>query len=199
MLKRDPNLVYANGLAKYMGLIGINFNVALAFALLAFSTFVYDTLDVCTRLARYILQELFGWQSWPGKAAATFITLLMPAAFLMLAREKAYLVAWPIFGTSNQLLASLTLLALSVWLVKTGRNAIFTLIPMAFMLVMTLWSLVLQIAPWLRAVASGATVSPDVTISGVCGAVLLILSVWLLVEAIRVLSRRRPAGAPGTY
>ena len=108
-------------------------------------------------------------------------------------REKAYLVAWPIFGTSNQLLASLTLLAVSVWLIKTGRNAIFTLIPMAFMLVMTLWSLVLQIVPWLKAVSSGAAVSPDVTISGVCGAVLLVLSVWLLVETVHVLSRRAAA------
>jgi carbon starvation protein len=116
-LKADPNVIYGTGLANYLTMIGIDFNLALAFALLAFSTFVYDTLDVCTRLARYILQELFGWQSWPGRAAATFITLLIPAAFLMLAREKAYLVAWPIFGTSNQLLASLTLLAVSVWLI----------------------------------------------------------------------------------
>jgi len=196
-LKADPNIIYGTGLANYLKIIGVDFNLALAFALLAFSTFVYDTLDVCTRLARYILQELFGWQSWPGRIAATFITLLVPAAFLMLAREKAYLVAWPIFGTSNQLLASLTLLAVSVWLIKTGRNAIFTLVPMAFMLVMTLWSLVLQIAPWLGAVFAGAPASPDVAISGVCGAVLLILSVWLLVEAVRILSRRRQTGTPG--
>ncbi len=120
-----------------------------------------DTLDVCTRLARYILQELFGRRSWPGKIAATFVTLIVPAAFLMLAREKAYLVAWPIFGTSNQLLASLTLLAVSVCLIRTGRNALFTLVPMAFMLVMTLWSLVLQIAPWLGTVFAGAPDAPE--------------------------------------
>jgi len=191
-LKADPNIIYGTGLATYLKIVGVDFNLALAFALLAFSTFVYDTLDVCTRLARYILQELFGWQSWPGRVAATFITLLMPAAFLMLAREKAYLVAWPIFGTSNQLLASLTLLAVSVWLIKTGRNALFTLVPMAFMLVMTLWSLVLQIAPWLRAVLAGTPASPDAAISGVCGSVLMILSVWLLMEAARVLARRGP-------
>ena len=191
-LKADPNIIYGTGLANYLKIVGVDFNLALAFALLAFSTFVYDTLDVCTRLARYILQELFGWQSWPGRVAATFITLLMPAAFLMLAREKAYLVAWPIFGTSNQLLASLTLLAVSVWLIKTGRNALFTLVPMAFMLVMTLWSLVLQIAPWLRAVLAGTPASPDAAISGVCGSVLMILSVWLLMEAARVLARRGP-------
>ncbi|MCX5752376.1 MAG: carbon starvation protein A, partial [Candidatus Krumholzibacteria bacterium] len=93
-LKADPNIIYGTGLANYLKIVGVDFNIALAFALLAFSTFVYDTLDVCTRLARYILQELFGWQSWPGKAAATFVTLLIPAAFLLLAREKAYLVAW---------------------------------------------------------------------------------------------------------
>jgi len=189
-LKTDPNIIYGTGLANYMRLLGVGFNAALAFALLAFSTFVYDTLDVCTRLARYILQELFGWQSWPGRAAATFITLLVPAAFLMLAREKAYLVAWPIFGTSNQLLASLTLLAISVWLTKTGRKALFALVPMAFMLVMTLWSLVLQIVPFLRSAASGVQAAPDVAISGVCGSVLLILSVWLLVEAVRVVVQR---------
>ena len=188
-LRTDPNIIYGTGLANYLKLVGINFNIALAFALLAFSTFVYDTLDVCTRLARYILQELFGWQSWPGRIAATFITLLVPTAFLMLAQEKAYLVAWPIFGTSNQLLASLTLLAVSVWLIKTGRNALFALLPMAFMLVMTLWSLVLQIVPFITAVASGRRAAPDTAISGVCGSVLLVLSVWLLVEAVRILSR----------
>jgi carbon starvation protein len=171
---------------------GIDFNLALAFALLAFSTFVYDTLDVCTRLARYILQELFGWQSWPGRIAATFITLVMPAAFLLFAREKAYLVAWPIFGTSNQLLASLTLLAVSVWLIKTGRPAIFTILPMAFMLVMTMWALVVQIAPWVQALAARTSPSPDTVISGVCGSILMVLSVWLLIEAARVLARRGP-------
>ena len=188
-LRTDPNIIYGTGLANYLKLVGINFNIALAFALLAFSTFVYDTLDVCTRLARYILQELFGWRTWTGRIAATCITLLVPTAFLMLAQEKAYLVAWPIFGTSNQLLASLTLLAVSVWLIKTGRNALFALLPMAFMLVMTLWSLVLQIVPFITAVASGTKAAPDTAISGVCGSVLLVLSVWLLAEAVRILSR----------
>jgi len=191
ILKSDPNLIYANGLARYLGLIGVNFNIALAFALLAFSTFVYDTLDVCTRLARYILQELFGWKTRIGAFAATFITLLLPFAFLMLTKEKGYLVAWPIFGTSNQLLASLTLLAISVWLIKTGRNAIFSLIPMAFMMVVTMWSLVLQILPFLKSlpgVFGGESIVLDALISGVCGIILFALSITLLWEAIRVLS-----------
>ena len=188
ILKGDPNIIYANGLARYLGLIGINFNIALAFALLAFSTFVYDTLDVCTRLARYILQELLGWRTLTGAFIATFATLLLPFAFLMLTKEKGYLVAWPIFGTSNQLLASLTLLAISVWLIKTGRNALYTLIPMVFMLGVTLWALVLQVLPFVTGLLAGKTIAQDALISGVCGIILFVLSICLVCEAIRILS-----------
>jgi len=189
MLKTDPNLIYANGIAKYLGLLGIGFNVAFPFALLAFSTFVYDTLDVSTRLGRYIFQEIFGLTSRAGAALATLVTLLIPLAFLMLTREKGYLVAWPIFGTSNQLLASLTLLAVSVWMKKTGKNAWIALVPTVFMLVMTLWSLVLQMTPFIK--NFGQPVTPDVVISGVFGAILLVLSVWLVIESAKTLAARR--------
>jgi carbon starvation protein len=185
ILKNDPNLIYANGIAKYLGLIGIGFNVAFPFALLAFSTFVYDTLDVSTRLGRYIFQEIFGLKSLAGAAFATSATLLLPLIFLMLTKEKGYLVAWPIFGTSNQLLASLTLLAISIWMKKTGKNAWIAIIPTLFMLVMTMWSLVLQIIPFIN--TFGQKVESDVIISGVFGIILLILGIWLLIESAKAL------------
>jgi carbon starvation protein len=190
LLKNDPNFIYAHGLARYMGMVGINFSVALAFALLAFSTFVYDTLDVSTRLARYIFQEMMGWKSLGASVLATFITLLLPFVFLMASREKAYLDAWPLFGASNQLLASLTLLAVSVWMGRTGRKVWIAAVPMAFMLVMTVWALTLQMKPVVRAVLNAdfsGVKAPD-AISGVCGVVLLGLTAWLVVEAVRLLA-----------
>lgn len=193
ILKTDPNLIYANGLASYLGLIGVSFNIAFPFALLAFSTFVYDTLDVCTRLARYILQELTGWQSRTGGFFSALISLTIPFIFLMFTKEKGYLVAWPIFGTSNQLLASLTLLALSVWLIRTGKNAIYTILPMIFMLGITLWSLIILTLPFLNSfpyLISGLAVKPDTLISGICGIILFILSMLLVFEAIKVLLLR---------
>jgi carbon starvation protein len=190
-LAADPNVIYASGLSRYLSTVGFDPGLALSFALVAFSTFVYDTLDVCTRLARYILQELFGWRSRRGAALAAFVTLLLPLAFLMSTEEKGYLVAWPIFGTSNQLLASLTLLAVSVYLVKTGRRAWFAVAPMIFMMFFTLWALVLQIVPLLRSVAAGTAVKPDVAIAGVCGVILLVLCGWLVVEAFRALAPGR--------
>lgn len=198
-LKAEPSLIFAKGIAGYLGQIGVSFHLALSFALLAFSTFVYDTLDVCTRLARYILQELFGWTSFASSVLATALTLLLPLVFLMLTKEKGYVAAWPIFGTSNQLLASLTLLAVSVWLIREDKNAIYTLLPMAFMLLMTLWALVTQILPFLRALAAGSAMTPDVVISGAMGGVLLVLALWLLLEAWRVLRRpsaRRSEASP---
>jgi carbon starvation protein len=191
ILSTDPNLIYANGLAKYLGLIGINFNVAFAFALLAFSTFVYDTLDVCTRLARYILQELLGWKTRKGAFIATLITLSLPLEILLLTKTKGYLVAWPIFGTSNQLLASLILLAISVWLIRSGKNAIYSIVPMIFMMIVTMWSLVLQFLPFLKSLPdlfAGVAIKPDTFISGVFGIILFVLSLWLIFEAINVLA-----------
>lgn len=193
MLKNDPNMIYANGLARYLGLIGIDFNVAFPFALLAFSTFVYDTLDVCTRLGRYIFQELFNLKGRSSGVIATAATLLFPLIFLMLTEEKGYLVAWPIFGTSNQLLAGLTLLAVSVWLIKSGKKAVYTIIPMVFMLVMTLWSLILLIIPFIGKfpeIIKGVAVKPDIIISGVFGIILLGLSFALIIETFNTLVLR---------
>jgi len=189
ILKLEPNLIYANGIARYMGLVRIPFQAALPFALLAFSTFVYDTLDVCTRLARYILQELTGWKSPAGIIAAALICLIIPVLFLMFTKEKGYLLAWPIFGSSNQLLASLILLALSVWLIKIGRTPLYTILPMLFMMAMTIWSLISLTIPFLQALPKwpAEKISPDIVISGICGIVMLVLSVILVLEAARTL------------
>jgi len=186
MLAKDPNLVYANGLARYLGLIGVGFNIAFPFALLAFSTFVYDTLDVCTRLGRYVFQELTGLSGRIGGIFSSLATLCLPLVFLMLTREKGYLVAWPIFGTSNQLLAGLTLMAISVWLIKQGKRAIYAILPMIFMVSMTIWSLILQIIPFARELPNliaGGSMKQDVIISGIFGLVLLVLSILLLAES----------------
>jgi carbon starvation protein len=200
LLKEDPNLVYANGLAKYMSLVGIDYNLALTFSLLAFSTFVYDTLDVCTRLARYVLQELLGWKSMAGGVVATTITLAVPLVILLSTREKGYMVAWPLFGASNQLLASLTLLAVSVWLIKTGRKAWYAVAPMAFMMTVTLWALYLLVLPFVKVLPAflrgQAGITPDVAISGVVGIVLMVLAVFLLAEAFNVLVLKGQGNPP---
>ncbi len=180
-LSRGPTEIYAQGLAHFASLLGVPQTYAMTFGLLAFATFVYDTLDVATRLGRLILQELTGWQGQAGRIGATLATLAPPLFFLMTTGEAAYLKFWPLFGASNQLLAALSLLGISVWLIKTGRNPWYTLVPMFFLLTITLWALALFVIPW------SVTLSPDV--NGFVALVLIAITLLLLCEAYRTVGQ----------
>jgi carbon starvation protein len=154
LLSAGPDRVYANGLSHFVEQFGVNPSFARSFALLAFATFIFDTLDVATRLGRYVLQELTGWKGWKAGAAATVLTLLLPAYSVSVTLTDAagnavpaWKVFWTVFGTSNQLLAALTLMGLTVWLKKAGKPWWITAAPMAFMMAMTLWALGLTVRP----------------------------------------------------
>lgn len=200
LTKRPPDEIYAHGLAGFLASFGIDPKLGVTFALLAFATFIYDTLDVATRLGRYIFQELTGLKGRFGAVAATFLTLLFPlAAVMTTARDVAghpvpvWRQFWPVFGTSNQLLAALTLLGITVWLAKTGRSILYTFVPTVFMLVMTITSLILLIRPWIVDLFSGV-VRFDMV--GTIAVVLLALAIFLLAEAARAVLDRSKLPQP---
>ena len=116
-----PDTIYARGLGNFMAQLNVPMKFAVSFGLLAFSSFVFDTLDVCTRLGRYVLQEMTGLKGLAGGAIATLITLAAPSVYLWNSPPGSFRTFWLIFGTSNQLLAALTLVGVSVWLWRTGR------------------------------------------------------------------------------
>ncbi|MBI3088627.1 MAG: carbon starvation protein A, partial [Candidatus Omnitrophica bacterium] len=200
--QQSPDRIYANGLSHFVEQFGVNADFARSFALLAFATFIFDTLDVATRLGRYLFQELTGWKGSWGRAAATLCTLALPAVCVSMTVTDAggniipaWKVFWTIFGTSNQLLAGLTLLAVTVWLRRSGKPCWFTALPAAFMLMMTLWSLGLLARPWVTALAQGRWGMDWIA---VIAAVLLLLAVSVAWEAVRTLLRgRAPASPPG--
>jgi carbon starvation protein len=139
-----PGSVYGNGIGRFMTLIigQQNLGFAITFGAMAFSTFVFDTLDVATRLGRYLLQELFHWKGFVGATLGTLLTVAPAAAFIAYGGEGAYQKFWQLFGASNQLLAALTLASIAVWLRKEGKSNVFVLVPMVFVLAITLWALV---------------------------------------------------------
>ncbi|HPD16430.1 MAG TPA: carbon starvation CstA family protein [Planctomycetota bacterium] len=197
-----PNFIYALGIGKFLGVVGIDPVLGISFGLMAFTTFVYDTLDVCTRLGRYIVQELLGWQSRGGRWFATALTAAVPLAFVMRttldakgAVIPAWKVFWGLFGASNQLLAALTLIGVTVWLWRTGRarwGCLITGLPAVWMYVMSVWALVLAIAGSFG--AKGVTADPVPWVA----LVLIGLAGLMLVEAVRVFIRplsRPPAPA----
>src|SRR5687768_11443879 len=102
--------IYGNGIGNFLTvLIGKeNLQFAITFGAMAFSTFVFDTLDVCMRLGRYIVQELFGIPGKFGAVIGTLTTVALPFILIFFAKPGSYLDFWTLFGASNQMLASLT-------------------------------------------------------------------------------------------
>jgi carbon starvation protein len=162
---------------------------------MAFTTFVYDTLDVCTRLGRYIVQELTGLSGKAGGWLGTALTAGVPLVFLLRPHVDAngnavpvWKTFWSLFGASNQLLAALTLLGVTVWLWRTRREAwvwLVTGVPTVFMYVMSTWALASMTLPKFRNANGFALPADPVPWAGL---VLLSLAAVMLVEAIRVIA-----------
>jgi carbon starvation protein len=193
-----PGRIYGDGIARFLTVaIGEGaFLFAATFGAMAFSTFVFDTLDVATRLGRYILQELANAHGRTAAAIATAITAAVPALVLVTAGPGGYQMFWTLFGTSNQLLAALTLLAVTVWLQQKGKRYWFTLAPMLFLMTMTLWSLAGQSVQFTRgflAAPSAASAVPQLA-NATVAVLLFALTAFLVYEAIRAVSRPRPSG-----
>jgi len=177
-----PGRIYGNGIGQFLTIIigKENLPFAITFGAMAFSTFVFDTLDVSTRLGRYILQELFGWRTRFGATMASAITISIPALILVFSEKDAYVRFWTLFGSSNQLLAALSLLAITIWLHRARRRIWFTLLPMLFVLSITLWSLVqLSLANFES--AEGLDVP---LFNAIASTALILLAMYLLIESL---------------
>ncbi len=140
-----PVTLFAEGLGGFISSLGIPVAVAISFVALTVSAFALTTLDTCTRLARFIIQEYA--EDLPVHRARPLLQNRFLATILIVVMSSLLLLTgqfdqlWPIFGSANQLLAALALLAVTVWLAKMNVNPFFTVIPMIFMFSVTLLSL----------------------------------------------------------
>lgn len=144
-VRSNPILAFAlsMGLLLHKS-IGIQAAIGTIFGILLVEGFVVTTLDTAVRLNRYLLEEL--WQFIFKTVPVLFKTYIFNALIcvimmFVLAYYNAFLVIWPLFGSANQLLASLALIVISVWLIKRGKKALFSIIPAIFMMATTLYSL----------------------------------------------------------
>ena len=199
-----PTAVFAGGLSAMLGeLFGAGAqSVTYSMLILAVSAFCLTSLDTATRLARYMFQEF--WMK-PGETmadmtgarkvltnpyVATAITVVIGIALGM----TGYAKIWALFGAANQLLAALGLLAVAAWLGKIGRNNKMFIIPMVFMLLVTLTSLVFTIITQVGLITSGTDVTWGI-VRGVIAVLLIILAIDLVVEGVKTLSKQAKANA----
>lgn len=178
---KAPGAVYALGIGAFLNqLFGMAPLVAATFGAMALSTFIFDTLDSATRLGRYILQELTGKRGMTSAALATAATCGVPLLFLLATESGSFRLFWTLFGSSNQLLAALSLLAVTVWMKRQGRRTWYTFYPMLGVFAVTVTSLVLQA----RQLVSASFGTPPWT-NGLVSVLLLALAAVMVIDALR--------------
>ena len=157
--------------------------------------FAATTMDSAVRLQRYIIQEwgaIYGLPLLRNPYAATFFavgTCLMLVFGAGGSTGTGGMVLWPLFGTTNQLLAGLTLLVISVMLVKLGRPARYTLVPMIFVTGVSLLAALYQL--WsLYARSQYLLLVVDLMI--------IIAAMFVILEAASALMREKRAARAGT-
>ena len=193
----SPTQVFAGGLSQMLGCIpGLSGaeDIAYSLLILAVSVFCLTSLDTATRLGRYMFQELFipagktreelsGWRKFfSNPVVATLITVALGVALGL----TGYQLVWPLFGAANQLLAALGLLAVCAWLGNAGRNNKMFYVPMVFMLIVTLTSLVLTMQAKFLAIAGGALTLAN-GLQLVLAVLLAVLAVVLAIKGARVI------------
>ncbi|MDP0499776.1 MAG: carbon starvation CstA family protein [Verrucomicrobiota bacterium JB022] len=137
--------IFAVGASQFMNKLGVPVTWGTTFASLAVTTFLLTTLDTCTRLGRFLLEELLGQRSRATRWLGTVAVLAGPAAlaFTTIDGQPVWKAIWPVFGATNQLLAALALVTVLVYLKRRQIRYGFVIVPALVMTVMPLLSLYL--------------------------------------------------------
>ena len=203
-IKAGATAIFAGGISKMVASVSIFAgmeNILYTLLVLTYSAFCLTSLDTATRLARFMFQEFWlepgqtpkdikeGWKKvMVNPYVATIITVVLGIMLGM----TGYAKIWGLFGAANQLLAGLGLLAVATWLSNIGKNNKMFLIPMAFMMVVTICSLCVTVKNQIgMIVAGGADWGPYA--QAVLGILLIILSLVLVVEGIQTILGKNKA------
>ncbi len=182
---------FIDGTATFVSALGIPVEIAQAFIALVAVSFALTSLDSGTRLLRYNIEEIAQSLHAPALgqrhvASALAVVLIGFFAFYEVEGQPVGLALWSLFGSTNQVLGALTLLSVSIYLRQKGRNFAYTLVPMAFMLTVTVAAMLIDIRKYWA--------NQQLLLWGVAVSI-FVLSVWLLVEA--VLRFRRDSAPAG--
>lgn len=141
-------------------------------------SFAATTLDTSTRIQRYITSELgqiYNIKILTNRFVAAAIAAFTPLILIFGGEGFSWKRLWPIFGATNQMLAGLSLLVLTVYLYRKGRNILFTLIPLIFLIIMTSTAMALSLKDFIT--------SRNWVLS-IVSVILLSFSLWIILEAV---------------
>jgi len=176
------------GGANYLAKLGLPTEYGSALLAVTIVAFALTTLDTATRLLRFNVEAICRSVRLEMLANRYFGSLAAVAAIALFGLVPAGKTLWTMFGTTNQLLAGLTLLTVSLFLYKLGRPIVYTIVPMVIMLVMSIWAMIVSLG--------GFWVNPELTSFNkwsltVVTLTVLGMSLWLIVEGLLSFGRGR--------
>lgn len=171
-----------SGGANFLSHLGISAAFGQTLLSVTVVAFAMTTLDSAVRLLRFNVEEIFRSVHANRLANRYFASLVAVGGIAAFCLVPGSRVLWTLFGTTNQMLAGLTLLTVSVFLFKLGRQYVWTLVPMVLMLTVTIWAMILSLIGFWN---QGKWPLFGVSI------VLLGISLWLIVEAGMSFARGR--------
>lgn len=181
-LATQLNAVIAGG-ANFLAQLGIPAEYGQAILAVTVVAFALTTLDSGTRLLRFNVEELCRSVRLGFLANRYFASAAAVGGIAFFALNPAGTSLWTLFGSSNQLLAGLTLLSISVFLYQRRRPVWYTLLPMVFMTVVATWAICLNMGGFRREGKWSLFV---------VSAVILLIAFWLVIEAIITFFTRKP-------
>ena len=174
------------GAANIVHAIGIPKSVAIVIMGVFVVSFAGTTLDTATRIQRYVLSVLFGEvKIFQNRKFATGVAVVTAGllAFATGASGSGALKLWPMFGATNQTLAALALLLVTIWLKKKGgKRFLISGIPCIFMAFITTWALILNQINFIGA---------RNTVLLILNLIILSLNVWIIIEGIIITVKKR--------
>lgn len=189
--------IFAGAIANFLTVIGLPYQLVFTLITLAVSAFALTSLDSVARVARLSFQEFFIDEDTdmehlsPFKKVVTnswFATIITLILAFMLAKV-GYAEIWPLFGSANQLLSVLALVACAVFLKKTKRQGAMLWIPMFFMMAVTFTALTMTIVKLFTALTTtGLTLGS--TMQLIFAVLLLILGVIVAIQGIKKLTEK---------
>jgi len=177
---------FVDGGSAFLIALGMPKQFALGILGVFVASFAGTTLDTATRIQRYVIAELahdYGVKPLSNRYGATLLAVAT-AGILAFAQGggKGALILWPLFGTTNQLLAGIAFLLITAYLIEKKLPAFYTMVPMAFMLTITLWALTLNLRDYIQ---------QGHWHLAVIGACVLVLAIWIVIQTAKVLKKRR--------
>ncbi len=190
--------IFAGGISQMFAGAGVPASVVSVLKtllILTYSAFCLTSLDTATRIGRFMFQEFWlepgqtpkdiksGWKKvMVNPYFATIITVVLGIALGLTGWSKI----WGLFGAANQLLAALGLLAISAWLANIGKNNKMVVIPMVFMMVVTISSLAIIVKNQIGIISAGTSDWGPYAQTGIA-VLLIVLSLVLVVESFSTL------------